>query len=118
MGYKDTELFCEQCGYQQVMVSGKLKTTIYKHGNRGDRGETGNGVIYDLALKSTSCVKCSNKECQSLDVNQWGNYTNDGMLIQPSMVITNYHDKANRINTYVCRVCGVGGTANVANGQV
>lgn len=102
MKYHEQKTHCEQCEYTEDMQSGKLKSTIYVSTSRSDAGD---GIIYDQALLSTSKVICANEQCPSRDINKWGTYTESGFLIQPDMAIMNYHDRSNRINTYVCRIC-------------
>lgn len=103
MNYNKEETVCEQCNYKEPMKSRKLKSTIYISSNRTDAGDS---IIYDQALKSTSKVMCANKACPSRDINKWGTYTPSGFRIQPDMAIMNYNDRSNRVNTYVCRICG------------
>ena len=103
MTYSGTELTCELCEYKQNLAKRtKLKSTIYK--SVMDK-KINMSVVYDQSLHRTSKIDCINAECPTHDIEKWGQHTDDGFLIQPDMVMMNYYDKEDRINTYVCCVC-------------
>lgn len=62
-------------------------------------------TIFDSAVKRTTRVPCTNASCPSLDIDQWGSETDRGIKVQPDVMIATVYD-ANRIATYICRICG------------
>lgn len=103
MNYAGTELKCELCEYTEPMTSKtKLRSTIYK---ANVSTAVNPSVIHDQSLRRTSKIECSNASCAVNDPKKWGGTNEDGILIQPDMVIINYHDRDDRVNTYICRVC-------------
>jgi DNA-directed RNA polymerase subunit M/transcription elongation factor TFIIS len=102
MSHDKANIVCSQCGEKAKMKSGKVKSTIY---STKTTITVNDGVVYDMALKKTCKVVCSNGACDSNSIEKWGQRTEDGFLIQPDMLIMNYHDKADRTNTYICCVC-------------
>jgi len=103
MNHAGSELECELCDYKETMTTkSKLRSTIYKATVVTDVNLS---VVYDQSLRRTCKVQCANASCDSNDIEKWGGYTDDGILIQPDMVIINYHDREDRVNTYICRIC-------------
>jgi DNA-directed RNA polymerase subunit M/transcription elongation factor TFIIS len=103
MNYTKSELICSLCDYKEDIKSkSKLRSTVYKSDFSGSIDPS---IIYDEALRRTTKIKCTNMACPSNDIKQWGKRTAEGFLIQRDMVISNYHDRDDRVNTYVCRIC-------------
>lgn len=102
MDFTEEKVLCSLCNYSTPMTTRKLKATIYKSGLQTTHSPS---VVYDNALKRTTKVPCSNPSCDTHRVVAWGTRTKDGFLIGPDMVMMNYQDPNDRINTYVCCVC-------------
>jgi DNA-directed RNA polymerase subunit M/transcription elongation factor TFIIS len=103
MVYKGSLLECLSCSYvEEVKTITKLMSTVYK-ANASSRIDS--STIYDPCIRRTYKIDCINTECPSNDITQWGKRTNDGILIQPDTILVNYHDKVERRNTYICRIC-------------
>jgi hypothetical protein len=61
-------------------------------------------ATFDPSLKRTSRVQCIKKSCISNDPQEWGKWTDDGILIGPQVCVVN-HTNQDRVNTYICNVC-------------
>jgi hypothetical protein len=62
-------------------------------------------MIYDHTLKHTTQITCPNAKCASLDMGEWGKFTDTGIRIQPDVLITNFMS-VDKVMTGICRICG------------
>lgn len=95
---------CSNCVYSKdiegrhIIHSNKIKDD---HTNQ----QVPFATIYDSAIKRTTRVKCRNTNCDSNNPKKWGSVTDRGFKVEPNVMIATVYD-ANRVATYVCRICG------------
>jgi DNA-directed RNA polymerase subunit M/transcription elongation factor TFIIS len=100
----DVLLKCPNCEYSRPIAG---LHTIHSNKFKGS-GTTTNvpfATIYDSAVKRTTRVPCQNTTCPSLDQTRWGSNTDRGIKVEPNVMISTIYN-ADRITTYICRVCG------------
>ena len=97
-------LKCPSCAYVKDLEGCHLL-----HSNRIKDSALSNHLpyttIYDATIKRSTKVRCINGQCPSLDPTQWGQPLDNGIIVQPDVMLMNYNDP-DRISTYICRVCG------------
>jgi len=63
-------------------------------------------TIFDDSVKRTTRVRCRNESCATINPDNWGDVNDRGIKVEPNVIIATVYD-ANRIATYICRVCGM-----------
>lgn len=102
-GGQTTINVCPNCDHHSEIEGGrKLKSTIYKS---SAVATISSATLYDPTLKRTYKLTCVNDDCPSRDPKMWGSRTENGFVVQPDVVIMNYNH-VNRVNTYICTICG------------
>lgn len=96
-------LKCSNCAYSREITGSHM---IHSNKIRGDN--TTKYVpfcaIYDSAVKRSTRIRCYNKECPSHNPEMWGQETEQGIKIEPNVMITSVYSD-DRIATYICRIC-------------
>lgn len=100
----DVMLKCPNCDYKKD-IKGRHVIHTNKYKDQTSSRQVPYATIYDDAIKRTTRVKCNNTECPSLDTEQWGTRTDRGIMVEPNVIVSTVYD-ADRVATYICRVCG------------
>jgi DNA-directed RNA polymerase subunit M/transcription elongation factor TFIIS len=96
-------LKCSNCDYSREILGRHLI-----HSNKFKDDRTTKHVpfctIFDSAVKRSSRIVCQNAACPSRDPNRWGQDTDQGIKVEPNVMIASVYS-ADRTATYICRIC-------------
>ena len=98
------KLRCTNCPYEKKVDGSHV---VYSHNikSKANVSIIDMSTIYDSAVKRTSRVSCPVLSCKANNPEFWGTLNENGIVIQPDIMVINYND-ANRVSTYLCRTCG------------
>lgn len=112
MSYRETtdeddteglELYCRSCGFKK---KSELRGVVISMDQTSGQIEKPNRELqYDLTPYLTKHTVCVNKDCPSIDPDRWGQQLTNGMINQPTVIMTN-HFHVDRILTNICNICG------------
>ena len=103
-GFIGVKLRCTNCPYEKKVDGNHV---VYSHNikSKANTSSIDMATIYDSAVKRTSRVSCPVPECKANNPEHWGSLNENGIVIQPDIMVINYND-SNRVSTYLCRTCG------------
>lgn len=94
---------CMSCDYtRDIEDCALLHVNVIEDSSKGSLNYS---MIYDSAVRRTANVVCMSEKCPSNDAKKWGTRGDNGILIQPDLMIINFND-VDRKSTYICRICG------------
>src|SRR3989344_6168998 len=93
------ELYCRSCGRTtDTSISGRILNIKHKSTTRIKPSDE---LHYDTTQRMTKHIDCTNPLCDSNKVELWGTIREDGLVIQPDIMLTNYFTSDRRM-TYIC----------------